>query len=152
MYATFDRNSPQNLSAEIHSLSWKGDARQGWLAAGNSRKTVGVTFTELLNDLEEDCGGGAQNGGDEETEPAVPLVGTAASPEISLERQGMRRNFNFREHSAEVSPMRAASQYLRVARLTAVPARPQAWFSFELLLSWLETSRSPVRSCFAAVY
>ena len=90
MYATFDRQSPHNLSAEIHSLSWKGDERQGWLAAGNSRKTVGVTYTEL-KDWEEDGGGCSSV----ETELAAP-------PEVSLDRQGMRRNFNFREHSAEV--------------------------------------------------
>ena len=85
MYATFDRNSPAELGADVLSLSWKGDCKQGWLAAGNSRKTVGVTYTEL-----KDCE-------DESWEPEL------FSSEVSLERQGMRRNFNFREHSAEVS-------------------------------------------------
>lgn len=67
------------------SLSWKGDVRQGWLATGNSRKTVGVTYTEMADEEE---GGGDLFGYD--------------GPDFSLERQGMRRNFNFREHSAEV--------------------------------------------------
>ena len=86
MYATFDRHSPTNLSADVLSLSWKGDARQGWLAAGNSRKSVGVTYTEV-KDWE-----------DESWETDL-----FANNEVALERQGMRRNFNFREHSAEVS-------------------------------------------------
>jgi hypothetical protein len=87
MYATFDRHSPASLGADVLSLSWKGDAGRGWLAAGNSRKTVGVTYTEAKDWAEED--------GDS-TELATP------APEVLLERQGMRRNFNFREHSAEV--------------------------------------------------
>jgi WD40 repeat protein len=87
MYATFDRHSPVDLGTEVLSLSWKGDSRQGWLAAGNSRKTVGVTYTELKDwEGEDSC----------ETD-------STAAPEVSLERQGMRRNFNFREHSAEVT-------------------------------------------------
>lgn len=89
MYATFDRHSPANLSADVLSLSWKGDCRQGWLAAGNSRKTVGVTYTEV-KDWEDDSW---------ETEPQHQLFAS----EVALERQGMRRNFNFREHSSEVS-------------------------------------------------
>ena len=88
MYATFDRNSPASLSADILSLSWKGDSRQGWLAAGNSRKTVGVTYTEVKG-CEDDSWA---------WEPEQ-IFGS----ESALERQGMRRNFNFREHSAEVS-------------------------------------------------
>ena len=83
MYASFDRNSPSSLSADVLSLSWKGDSRQGWLAAGNSRKTVGVTYTEL-----KDWEGGWES----------DLFAT----EVALERQSMRRNFNFREHSSEV--------------------------------------------------
>ena len=85
MYASFDRHSPCRLEADVLSLSWKGDVRQGWLATGNSRKTVGVTYTEMAD--EEDCGG--------------DLFGYDG-PDFSLERQGTRRNFNFREHSAEV--------------------------------------------------
>lgn len=84
MYASFDRNSPASLSADVLSLSWKGDSRQGWLAAGNSRKTVGVTYTEL-KDWEDDS------------------AETEIFSEIALEKQGMRRNFNFREHSSEVT-------------------------------------------------
>lgn len=84
MYASFDRHSPANLSADVLSLSWKGDSRQGWLAAGNSRKTVGVTYTEV-KDWEEDS-----------------WEADIFSSEVALERQGMRRNFNFREHSSEV--------------------------------------------------
>ena len=83
MYASFDRNSPSSLSADVISLSWKGDAKQGWLAAGNSRKTVGVTYTEL-KDWDEDWENDLFS-------------------EVTLERQSMRRNFNFREHSSEVS-------------------------------------------------
>lgn len=83
MYAAFDRNSPSPLSADVLSLSWKGDSKQGWLAAGNSRKTVGVTYTELKD-------------WDEEWENDL-------FSEVALERQSMRRNFNFREHSSEVS-------------------------------------------------
>ena len=86
MYATFDRHSPASLNADVLSLSWKGDARQGWLAAGNSRKTVGVTYTE------------AKDWEDEPSSPTEP-----GGSEVALERQGMRRNFNFREHSSEVS-------------------------------------------------
>jgi hypothetical protein len=88
MYATFDRNSPASLSADILSLSWKGDSRQGWLAAGNSRKTVGVTYTEV-----KDC----------EDESWAWEPEQIFGSESALERQGMRRNFNFREHSAEVT-------------------------------------------------
>lgn len=83
MYAVFDRNSPSTLTDNVLSLSWKGDARQGWLASGNSRKTVGVTYTELRDEEEVDC-------------DMFDL------PDVSLERQGMRRNFNFREHTDEV--------------------------------------------------
>ena len=78
MYATFDRHSPASLGADVLSLSWKGDAGRGWLAAGNSGKTVGVTYTEAKDWAEED--------GDS-TELATP------APEVLLERQGMRRNF-----------------------------------------------------------
>lgn len=88
MYATFDRHSPTNLNADVLSLSWKGDSRQGWLAAGNSRKTVGITYTEVK---------------DWEDEPRDNTSTEVGAPEVVLERQGMRRNFNFREHSAEVS-------------------------------------------------
>lgn len=87
MYASFDRSSPSSLAADIQCLSWKGDARQGWLASGNSRKTVGVTFTEL---------------GDEEDQGLGSDLIFDAQHDVSLERQGMRRNFNFREHSSEV--------------------------------------------------
>ena len=83
MFAAFDRSSPSSLSADVLSLSWKGDSKQGWLAAGNSRKTVGVTYTELKE-------------WDEEWENDL-------FSEVTLERQSMRRNFNFREHSSEVS-------------------------------------------------
>ena len=83
MYAVFDRNSPSSLTDNVLSLSWKGDARQGWLASGNSRKTVGVTYTEMRDEEEVDC-------------DMFDL------PDVSLERQGMRRNFNFREHTDEV--------------------------------------------------
>lgn len=84
MYAAFDRDSPSVLDTDILSLSWKGDARRGWLATGNSKKTVGVTYTEL-ND-EDDV--------------------EAENSDISLERQALRKNFNFREHSQEVSASR----------------------------------------------
>ena len=84
MYASFDRSSPVKLDTTVHSLSWKGNAKQGWLALGNSAKTVGVTYTELSD------------------EPEVPS-GSDSHPELALDRQGMRRNFNFREHSHEVS-------------------------------------------------
>ena len=87
MYASFDRSSPSNLAADIQCLSWKGDARQGWLASGNSRKTVGVTFTEMSDEDDPGLGG--------------DLI-FDAQHDVSLERQGMRRNFNFREHSSEV--------------------------------------------------
>ena len=84
MYATFDRSSPTQLDADVLCLSWKGEARQGWLASGNSRKTVGITYTQLRGDDECDC------------DPFYEIH------ENSLERQSMRRNFNFREHSHEV--------------------------------------------------
>jgi len=84
MYAAFDRNSPSTLTGDVLSLSWKGDGRQGWLASGNSRKTVGVTYTEMRDEEEVDC----------------DLFDV---PDVSLERQAMRRNFNFREHTHEVS-------------------------------------------------
>lgn len=84
MYASFDRNSPSTLTGDVLSLSWKGDGRQGWLASGNSRKTVGVTYTEMRDEEEVDC----------------DLFDV---PDVSLERQAMRRNFNFREHTHEVS-------------------------------------------------
>ena len=81
MYAAFDRDSPAVLDADILSLSWKGDARRGWLATGNSRKTVGVTYTEMNDEDDAEC----------------------ENSDISLERQALRKNFNFREHSQEVS-------------------------------------------------
>lgn len=86
MYASFDRSSPAKLDVTITSLSWKGAPTEGWLAVGNSAKTVGVTHTELGEERESVAG-----------DPP---------PEISLERQAMRRNFNFREHSQEVSDHR----------------------------------------------
>lgn len=81
MYAHFDRSSPAKLDVTVTSLSWKGAPAEGWLAVGNSAKTVGVTYTELSEEKES---------------------GAELQPEISLERQSMRRNFNFREHSQEV--------------------------------------------------
>ena len=81
MYASFDKNSRSVFGADILSLSWKGDARQGWLATGNNRKTVGITYTEMKDEDDFEC----------------ELF------EVSLEKQAMRRNFNFREHSNEVS-------------------------------------------------
>ncbi len=81
MYAAFDRDSPAALDADVLSLSWKGDEKRGWLATGNSRKTVGITYTELTDDEDTEC----------------------ENTDISLERQAFRKNFNFREHSQEVS-------------------------------------------------
>lgn len=89
MYASFARNSPAQVGADLLSLSWKGDARRGWLVTGNSRKTVGVTYTQL-SDI------------DDEFECDL-FESTAEQSEISLERQANRRNFNFREHGHEVS-------------------------------------------------
>ena len=80
MYAAFDRDSPAALDADILSLSWKGDPKRGWLATGNSRKTVGVTYTELNDEDDAEC----------------------ENADISLEKQANRKNFNFREHSQEV--------------------------------------------------
>ena len=94
MYATFDRNSPSSLSADVTCLSWKGDGSQGWLASGNSRKTVGVTYTELRDEDDFRCGDVFYDVHD-----------------ISLERQGMRRNFNFREHSEAVGKARQTVWY-----------------------------------------
>ena len=91
MYASFDRNSPATLSGDILSLSWKGDARRGWLATGNSKKTVGVTYTEICDEDEFDF------------DPSQPLDQYFDTEEVwALEKQAMRRNFNFREHSQEV--------------------------------------------------
>lgn len=83
MYATFDRSSPVKLDATVQCLSWKGNLKYGWLALGNSANTVGVTFTELAEDID--------------------LPASDEQPELTLNRQGMRRNFNFREHSHEVT-------------------------------------------------
>lgn len=92
MYASFDRNSPVVLSEDVLSLSWKGDARRGWLATGNSKKTVGVTYTEICDDDDLDI---------DLPQPSDQCF----DPEVAwaLENQAMRRNFNFREHSQEVS-------------------------------------------------
>ena len=87
MYASFAKNSPSPVGADLLSLSWKGDARRGWLVSGNSRKTVGVTYTQLTDDDEFECD---------------LFESTAEQSEISLERQANRRNFNFREHAHEV--------------------------------------------------
>lgn len=83
MYASFDRSSPLKIDSTIQCLSWKGTRQYGWLAIGNSANTVGVTFTQL----------------DGETDTDSP---SEEQPELTLSRQGMRRNFNFREHSHEV--------------------------------------------------
>lgn len=88
MYASFDRNSPTTLSEDVLSLSWKGDARRGWLATGNSKKTVGVTYTEICDEDDFDL-----DPSDQCFDPEVAWA---------LENQAMRRNFNFREHSKEV--------------------------------------------------
>ena len=82
MYANFDRSSPVKLESNIQCLSWKGNIKYGWLALGNSANTVGVTYTQLSEDIE--------------------LTPSAEQPELTLHRQAMRRNFNFREHSHEV--------------------------------------------------
>ena len=79
MHASLERRSPVTVDSTINSLSWRGDARAGWLAVGNSNRVVGVTFTEQL--------GEERDGGCHE----------------ELSRQNMRRNFNFREHSHNVS-------------------------------------------------
>lgn len=94
MYATFDRHSPVKFDSKIHCLSWKGNARYGWLALGNSANTVGVTYTELNEDVPDS----QSNNGD---------------PEVSLEKQGMRRNFNFREHTKEVSRKELSVFFMR---------------------------------------
>lgn len=92
MYASFDRNSPTTLSGDVLSLSWKGDARRGWLATGNSKKTVGVTYTEICDEDDFDL------------DPSQPLDKYFDTEEVwALEKQAMRRNFNFREHSQEVN-------------------------------------------------
>ena len=91
MYASFCRNSPVALSADVLSLSWKGDARRGWLATGNSKKTVGVTYTEICDEDEFDI------------DPSQPLEQYFDPEQVwALEKQAMRRNFNFREHTKEV--------------------------------------------------
>ncbi len=91
MYASFDRNSPVTLSGDVLSLSWKGDARRGWLATGNSKKTVGVTYTEISDEDDFDF------------DPSQASDLFFDTEEVwALEKQAMRRNFNFREHSQEV--------------------------------------------------
>lgn len=122
MYATFDRNSPASLSADILSLSWKGDSRQGWLAAGNSRKTVGVTYTEM-----KDC--------DDESWAWEPEQIFAS--EAALERQGMRRNFNFREHSSEVGAVCRACLCVRMCTGVYVHKRER-----KCALSWVPCGRA----------
>ena len=82
MYASFDRSSPVKLDSKVHSLSWKGNVKSGWLALGNSSNTVGITYTESPEE--------------------VDLTPSDHQPEMTLEKQGMRRNFNFREHTHEV--------------------------------------------------
>ncbi len=94
MYASFDRNSPTPLNGDALSLSWKGDGGQGWLACGTSRKTVGVTYTEVKDEEDFRCG---------------DLFYEREMQDFSLERQGMRRNFNFREHSQEVRNSKGSS-------------------------------------------
>lgn len=82
MYAELEKSSPKLLDSFVNSLSWKGDPRRGWLAVGNSRGVVGVTYTEsaeMDTDLWSDTDGS------------------------ELEKQCMRRNFNFTEHSQEVT-------------------------------------------------
>lgn len=79
MHASLERRSPVTVDSTINSLSWRGDASGGWLAVGNSNRVVGVTYTD---------GGEAQREGGCHEE---------------LSKQNMRRNFNFREHSQNVS-------------------------------------------------
>lgn len=98
MYASFAKNSPAPVGADLLSLSWKGDARRGWLVSGNSRKTVGVTYTQLTDDDEFECD---------------LFESTAEQSEISLERQANRRNFNFREHAHEVPVVMCAGDAQR---------------------------------------
>lgn len=98
MYASFARNSPAPVGADLLSLSWKGDARRGWLVAGNSRKTVGVTYTQLTDEDEFECD---------------LFESTAEQSEISLEKQANRRNFNFREHAHEVRRCYALGEHPR---------------------------------------
>lgn len=82
MYASFDRNSPVSLSEDVLSLSWKGDARRGWLATGNSKKTVGVTYTEICDEDEFDL---------DFSQPSDQC----SDPEVAwaLENQAMKRKF-----------------------------------------------------------
>ena len=82
MYAELEKSSPKLLDSFVNSLSWKGDPRRGWLAVGNSRGVVGVTYTESA---EVDSDSWSDTDGSE------------------LEKQCMRRNFNFTEHSQEVT-------------------------------------------------
>jgi len=81
MYAELEKSSPKLLDSFVNSLSWKGDEGRGWLAVGNSRGVVGVTYTELAD-------------------PDNDSLSDSDSQE--LEKQCMRRNFNFTEHSQEV--------------------------------------------------
>lgn len=92
MYAEFDRSSPQKIDTTVQCLSWKGTGQYGWLALGNTSNTVGVTFTSL----------GEGEGLEEASRGTETDSSNDPQPELTLARQGMRRNFNFREHSHEV--------------------------------------------------
>lgn len=84
------------VDSTINSLSWRGDARAGWLAVGNSNRVVGVTFTEELGEERE---GGCHE---------------------ELSRQNMRRNFNFREHSQNVTIVRWNKRLDKIATCDAL--------------------------------
>ena len=90
MHAFLERNSPVTLDSSVNSLSWRGTEKEGWLAVGNTNRVVGVTYTEIS---EGNGVGEEKSDGSEE-----------------LEQQNLRRNFNFREHTQNVSILTHYSQ------------------------------------------
>ena len=84
MFAQFERR-PAFCSYSIRSIDWKGTPGQtdGWLASGNAKGLVGLTYTteEIVPTL-------ADSQGDEEATPRASLPS--------------RTNFNLREHTTDV--------------------------------------------------
>lgn len=84
MFARFEKR-PAFCSYSVRCIDWKGTSgqRDGWLASGNEKGLVGLTYT-----TEEKAATSFDDHGDEETpRPVLPA----------------RTNFNLREHTKDVA-------------------------------------------------
>lgn len=131
MHLHFEEPSSQlRCDSVINSLSWMGRVpdeqpeghgwklnrtsyyQEGWLAAGNSRSVVGVTFTSTLPHRNSNVSNWAGDGN--EISGSLPLPPTP--PHLPLPP---RTNYNLRGHRAQISLVRWNEPYQKLATCDA---------------------------------